>query len=366
VILRRELDARGWSQKDLAAIMGRPQKTISGIVQGRKAITPETATGLSAALGTSAEFWLNLQTLFDLHRASRQAGHEAVQRRAHLFRVLPVGELMARGALPKCDDPVALEHDVCEFLGVSGLDEEPRLVANLRQGRSKYASRPAQVAWLKLVERSADTSKVAPYDRSQFTKGLPDVLRLACRADLAGQVAGALAGLGVCLVVERPLRDTHLDGAVLYKGTTPVVGLSLRYDRIDNFWFTLMHELGHIVLYHGRPFADDTATAGASSGNNEQERAADKWASEHLLDSVSYATFVRRTRPYFSRQAIQSFAAEQGIHPGIVLGRLQRDGLVPWQNLRVLLEKVSTNLVRAASAGQDAAASQRERTEQKG
>jgi HTH-type transcriptional regulator/antitoxin HigA len=343
-ILKRELEARGWSQKDLSAIVGRPEKTISAIMQGRKAITPETATGLSAALGTSADFWLNLQTQYDLHGASTQVGQDAIRRRAEIFRILPISELVSRGALPKHDGSAALERDVCSFLGVGSIEEEPRLVANLRQGRAKHVSRPAQVAWLKLIERNADIAHVAAYDGASFTSRLPEMLQLARRAEDTAQVPQRLARLGVCFVAEKPFRDTHLDGAVLYKGRTPVIGLSLRYDRIDNFWFTLMHEVAHVVLDHGRLFADDTHATGMSSGNVEQERAADDWACAKLLPAASYAAFVKRTRPYFSRQTIESFAGDQGVHPGIVLGRLQRDGLVPWQNLRVLLEKVSQHV----------------------
>src|SRR5262245_31736350 len=88
VILREELEAREWSQTDLADILGRPAKMVNQIIAGKRAITPETAQGLADALGTSAELWMNLEAQYQLHRARRVAD-DAVTRRARLFEVAP-------------------------------------------------------------------------------------------------------------------------------------------------------------------------------------------------------------------------------------------------------------------------------------
>ena len=121
----------------------------------------------------------------------------------------------------------------------------------------------------------------------------------------------------------------------------PVIALTLRFDRIDSFWFTLMHELGHIYERHAGTFLDDLK----ADRVDDEEKEANRCAAEWLVPTGSLGQFVRQTGPYYSRAAIESFAREIRRHPGIVLGRLQRQGKVPYENLRRLLEKVSPVLV---------------------
>src|SRR5262245_39928137 len=115
-ILREELEERGWSQTDLAEILGRPAKLVNEIVAGKRAITPETARGLAEALGTSAELWMNLESQYQLHRAPRS--DDAISRRAKLFEVAPIKEMQRRRWIAETKDVAALEESLCEFFDV--------------------------------------------------------------------------------------------------------------------------------------------------------------------------------------------------------------------------------------------------------
>src|SRR5262245_47961913 len=97
--IREELDARGWSQLDLADILGRPPQAVNEIINGKRSITPDTARGLGEAFGTSAQLWMNLESAYQLARLDYPAG--AIQRKAKLYQFAPVSELQKRGWIEK-------------------------------------------------------------------------------------------------------------------------------------------------------------------------------------------------------------------------------------------------------------------------
>jgi HTH-type transcriptional regulator/antitoxin HigA len=117
-ILLRELEARGWSQRDLASIMGRPYQAINQIVRGIKRITPETARELAQAFGTSPELWMNLEVSYRLQLAKQEEKERQIARRSRLYSLAPVAELIRRGQIQGSEDVEELEKQVCEYLGV--------------------------------------------------------------------------------------------------------------------------------------------------------------------------------------------------------------------------------------------------------
>ena len=136
------------------------------------------------------------------------------------------------------------------------------------------------------------------------------------------------------------LPKTHVDGAAWRQDGQPVVAITLRYDRIDWFWFTLMHELAHIVAGHQQTYVDNLK----DESTDGQEDEANRMASDWLVDAQSYAAFVATARPYFSRAKIEEFAASQGRHPGVIVGRLHHDGLTDFRHLNALVVKVKPAL----------------------
>ena len=117
-ILKQELEARGWTQKDLANIMNRPPQVINEIIKGTKQITPETAIELSKAFGTSAKFWQNLEANYQLFLAKKQKDDSDIQRRSRLYTIAPVAELIKRQWIKPTDSLDELEQEICSFLGI--------------------------------------------------------------------------------------------------------------------------------------------------------------------------------------------------------------------------------------------------------
>jgi HTH-type transcriptional regulator / antitoxin HigA len=336
-ILIRELEARGWTQKDLAEITGRPVQTINEITQAKKQITPETALDFAEAFGTSAEFWTNLETNYRLHQARKEKQEREITRKSHLYGVAPIAELIKRGWIAGSDSTAELERQVCEFYDIPAIDQPPKLTINFRCAAVRDPEAIAQLAWAKQVERLARRQTVGRFDRGQLQAAIPQFLALAEQSEDVQRISDLLLSLGVHFVIVPHLSKTYLDGAAFYLGEHPIVALTLRYDRIDSFWFTLMHELGHIVAGHQGSYLDDLGNLAL----NQEETEANQLAANWLIDPQAFEDFVAQHQPRFSRKAIETFARQQQRHPGIILGRLHNDELVPHKNLRALLVKVS-------------------------
>nr|WP_290224141.1 HigA family addiction module antitoxin [Trichocoleus desertorum] len=336
-ILSRELEARGWTQKELAEIIGRPPQVINEIIRGTKQITPETALELSAALGTSAEFWTNLEANYRLHIARTKKNDPGIARKSALYSLAPIQELIKRKWIRAADSTEQLEVEVCNFLGISSLDEFPKLTVNFRHAQERKPEANAQIAWLKRVEYLAKQQTVAPFDLEKLKAAIPTLLTLSVEAEDVAKVPHFLLDLGVHFLIVPHLSKTYIDGAAFYLNGHPVVVLTLRYDRIDAFWFTLMHELAHIIAGHQGFHVDNFDDRDLGSEEDEANQLACDW----LIESAGFTNFVEETKPYFSKEVIQHFAHHCRRHPGIVLGRLHKEELVSYKNLRQFLVKVS-------------------------
>ena len=343
-ILKRELEARGWTQKDLAEIMGRPHQTINGIINGNKQITSETALELADALGTSAELWTNLESKYRLHLAKKERKHSSndsnITRKSRLYSLVPVPEMVKRGWLAAADSVEEMEGQVCRFFNISCIREKPQLALSCRQAEDRTPKTSAQVAWARRVENIAREQIVPKFDRKRLGAAIPEILSYASTLEDIDLVSKKLRSLGVRFIILPQLSKTFLDGAAFYLEDEPVIALTLRYDRIDNFWFTLMHEVGHVVAGHKGSYLDDMDNLEV----NQEETEANQLAASWLLDEQALMSFVRNTKPYFSEKKVLDFAKLQQRHPGIVVGRLQRNGDLSYKNLNKLKVKVKRHL----------------------
>jgi HTH-type transcriptional regulator/antitoxin HigA len=179
---------------------------------------------------------------------------------------------------------------------------------------------------------------------------------LLAAADGAQQVSAILAEGGVRFLVIEHLANTRIDGACLWLDeTSPVVVLSLRYDRIDGFWFTLLHELGHVQAKDGlinkaRPLDIDLVgneDPQAGEGPPVEQRA-NRFAVNWLIPQDSLRRFITKPRPYYSKQKIRAFAASLDVHPGLVVGQLQFRGEIPYTHNREMLTRVRDIVTSAA------------------
>jgi HTH-type transcriptional regulator / antitoxin HigA len=131
-VIRAQMEGRGWTQRDLARILGRPLPAINELIRGKRAITPTMAVVLSAAFGLSAEYWLRLESSFQLSQIDNQA--EDVRQRARLFEVAPVRAMEARGWIEKTKTGAELEQELLRFFGVKTWEDEPEIGTSWHTG----------------------------------------------------------------------------------------------------------------------------------------------------------------------------------------------------------------------------------------
>ena len=347
--IREELEARSWTQSDLAEIMGRPIETINRIVTGKLAVTPETSRGLASALGTSAEVWLNLESAYQLSQVQRD--DDAVARRAHLYDIAPIKDMVKRGWIESSSNVDIMEQQLVRFFGLSNIQEEPSIRAAARKATTYSATNAAQRAWLFMVERAAETLEASSYTKKALQSAMGDLHALATHPQEVRHVPRILREAGVRAVVVEHLPRTKIDGASMWldKGR-PVVALSLRYDRIDWFWHTLMHELGHVLRRDSLSLDSDMIkTSRSDSDKPECELLADEFAATFLVSDDELDDFIVRTRPLYSKKKIAGFASRIGVHPGIVVGRLQHRGEIGYSHSREMLVKVRDVITDVAS-----------------
>ena len=351
-ILQEELGAREWTQSDLAEILDRPIQAVNEIITGKKAVTPATAVELARALGTSAEFWLNLEASYRLDLLHQEVQDDGgISRRAKAYSRVPVKELAKCGWIKKSKDVDAMEREICRLLEIKSLDEQPQLAVAARKSDPYDEFSPSQVAWICRARQLARGIKVKRFDRRRFSIEVAKLPRLSVGHDGVTDVPEALSRLGIRLVIVEHLSQTYIDGAAFWlDATSPVVALSLRYDRIDYFWFTLMHELAHIKQDGKRAGYLDNNLVGPSAEDRsekpKEEQEADELSAGWLIPHNEFDTFILRTRPYYSKKAILEFADEVGVHPGIIVGRLQHLEEIPYSHSRGMLVKVKKTLLR--------------------
>jgi len=158
-----------------------------------------------------------------------------------------------------------------------------------------------------------------------------------------------LAEAGIRLLLIEQLPKSGIDGATFWLNSkAPVIPLSLRYDRIDYFWFTLAHELGHIVRRDAMQLCTELIGENAEAPEEEAEVEANRFAANFLIPKATLDDFIAQTRPLYGRQSIMDFANELRVHPGVVVGQLQFRREIGWDKFRPTLGKVRSVVTQSA------------------
>lgn len=358
--LADEIDARGWAQADFAQILGRPAQFVSEIISGKREITRESAAQIAAALGTSAEFWLNLQDSYLLWKQGQDAhtreNLKKVRTRARLHEIAPVSLLVKRGFITSTDlDGQARE--VLHLLDMESLDDEPDIEFAARRSNPDESANTLQFTWVACVVATARQLEAAPYSRDRFetlAKGLSGLTRDPRAFE---HLQSLFADVGVKLVHVEAFPRAKVDGCAVMVDGSPVIGVSGRGKRLDKVLFTILHEAAHVLLGH---LADDRGAIiddlsvqreAAPSGDRTGERAGNRTdkgtgdekregtSDEAEADALARDLAIPGTLPAVparpSAQWVREQADRLGVHPVVLIGRLQNDGLLSWKTTLV-------------------------------
>lgn len=324
--LRDELEARGWTQTELAEIIGRPVRLVNEIIAGKKSITPETAIQLGESLGTGPELWMNLESQYQLSKV--KSADNLIARRAQLYERFPVREMIKRGWIEASKSIDVLEQQFLAFFCIKDVTESVSFCHSAKKSDAGLPPSILQLAWLFRAQKVAQEIVSAPYSEKALREALPKLAVLLNAPEETRHVARILAECGVRFVIVEPVSGSKIDGACFWLANDqPVVALSLRLDRIDNFWFVLRHELEHILQQHGRELGyivDQEIESNSSAVLSEEEVVANIAAANFCIDQVEMNGFIARVSPFFKEERVLLFAQRLQVHPGLIVGQLQR------------------------------------------
>lgn len=326
--LLETIEALGMSQAELSKRTGRPLKTINEIIKGKESITHRTALELERVLGVPASFWNNMERNYR-EALTLQEERARLAKCVEWLKSLPVPAMLKWGWIRKAEDKIGQFQEVLNFFGVVSPEQWEEVWSTRRAAFRKSAAfesdQGAIAAWLRKGEIECQKIECAPYDPEKFQGALQQIRRLSSdKFDvLIEGIVRLSAEAGVAVVFVPELPKTRASGATRWMTPTKaMIQLSLRYKTDDHFLFTFFHEAGHI-LRHGKR----TEFIENHRSDDPREREADRFASDTLIPAGAYS---RLTDSIPRTKAGLAAAAEAiGIAPGVIVGRLQHDGLIP-------------------------------------
>ena len=336
-VLQEEIEARDMTQKELAARLGRPPQVINEIIRAKKTITPDTAIGLGKVLGIDPQYWINLETDYRMTLArNREAA--ALADNVKWLDAYPVREMIKRGWITAGRDKISRLKALLAFLEVAvpePLAYQEAIGFRITDAAPRKVSPGALAVWLRKGEIEARERSTADYDPNTFRAVLGDIRQMT--GDSPDKFVPAMtklcaqAGVALCLVQELP--KSGANGAARWlSDSKALVQMSIRGKRADIFWFTFFHEACHL-LYHGtrrRVVIDGIADPDTA----ELEDEANEFARDLLIPPEAWQVFCENGS--FTSQSVRKFARSVGIAPFIVVGRLQKEKRLPYNQLASL------------------------------
>ena len=336
-VLQERLEVLGISQAEFARRCGRTPKLISEILAGKAPVETETAIQFERVTGLHASIWLGIESDYRLLLA-RQSEAERSKEVAEWVKEFPVRELVKRGIFAKPSSLADTVSALLSFFGVGSIEAwqaKYNATAVAYRHSPSFQSDPNSLAsWLRLGEVKAEQAEIPDYNESAFRQALKRIRAISRKTTgpIFAKAQELCRQAGVYLSFVKPLDKVRLSGAAWWVSPRrPVILLSARYMSDDHVWFSLFHEAAHILLHNKRQVFIDAIRGKADCNGVEESEAeseADSWARNSLVPHPDW----RKFSDTFSggEGAVRLFAEEQGIAPGIIVGRLQRECLLPW------------------------------------
>lgn len=332
-ILQETIEALGMTQKELASRTGYTPKHINQLISGVARITQDAALRLESVTGVPAHFWNNLECQYQEQNAKLDAAARA-QEELEWLNEIPVKELMKRGALPRTSNKLEQLTSVLGFFQVASVKawrtgwSQHQIAFRKAAGAEKCTG--AIAAWIRIAEQQASRIDSPSYQSDQFDDALKEARLLTTEPPevFVPKLQDLCARSGVALVLVPEIPGGRVSGAARWLGDDrAMIALNLRGKGNDRFWFTFFHEAGHILN-------DDRSEVFIDVDYSEDPREcrANEFAAETLIPSL----YQKELQQLTNKSSVRMFAERIKIHPGIVVGRLQHDRLIPFSHMNDL------------------------------
>lgn len=329
--IREQLEQRGMSQKEFAARMGLSEKHVSRLINGDVLLTTEVALRLESVLGIRAGFWLRLESIYR-EKLGRINEENSMEEDIRLAGEFPYQQMADFQWVPEAKKASEKVRELRKYFGVARLtllgDSQINRIACRRLAITDKGDL-ALMAWAQQARVRARNMDVKPVDLRKLESFLPEIRKLTREGPerFCPKLTEMLGECGIAIVYLPHLAGSFLQGATMKDGSKIVLGITARGKDADKFWFSLFHELGHIVLGHVEKPEEITGA---------EEKKADAWARDQLIMRKDWDKFL--SAGDYTKGAVLLFSEEIDIAPGIVVGRMQNDGIIPCNALNGLKE----------------------------
>ena len=330
--IKEQLVDRGMSQKEFAARMDMSEKHISKLINGEVILTPDVAMRLEMVLGLPAHFWNNLESIYR-EKLTKVQAENAMDEDVEIAKKFPYKEMQKNGWVAETSKATDKVIELRKYFEVVRLDKvkEPLIpgIACRRQAVTEKADY-ALLAWAQKAKLEARSVTTKAIDLQKLEEYLPEIRRMTTQSpdEFCPRLCEMLADCGIALVFLPHIGGSFLHGATFYDKNKVVVGLTVRGKDADKFWFSLFHELAHIIYGH---------INNPEGTTDEDEAVADTFARDTLISEVDFDTFAKSGS--FDQRSMQEFAKQIGIDVGIVVGRLQKEGYIKYNRFNNLKTK---------------------------
>lgn len=324
--IRENMEFLGMNQKELAARLDITPKHLSNIINGNAPITYDTALKLESVIGPSAQFWMNLETNYQLNK-TRLEKQAKLDIDLEILKEIPYNEMSKLGWVKDTNDRTERVFNCRGFFGVAELSSiKPSYAVAFRTHKQvREISDFGVLAWLRKAELEGLNVEVKKFNKRKLKSLIPTFRELTLKepAEFYPEMKRLCAECGVALVIVPYLSKTYICGATIWRNNKAILALSVRGKRADIFWFTFFHELAHLINHSKNEFH-------ISFDNESGEDEADDLASNYLISEKQYRNFIEKY-DYTDKTQIINYSYEIGIAPCILLGRLQHDKLIGYQ-----------------------------------
>ncbi len=342
--IREQMEYRSWTQEDLSDVMGITIKHLNKILQDKQPITLDKARMLAEIFESSPQYWINLDANYRLWIDEKKTEKESeADIKGLIYERMPVKDMLNKGWLMPFETATELKQQVLDFWGWKKLDFSiidnqylpcfTRKSTAYNQFNASYA-----ITWYRKALTEAGKISVGTYDRQQLEQLYNQMHAYTYTKNGINLFLMELSKAGVVFFVLPHLQKTYLDGAAFFSGQNPVVVFTGRYKRIDNFWFTLAHEIAHVLehLSDEIPFVLDNLRDGKL---DDMEHEANEMAAERLKHS-EILDFLQPNLKYLTNGRVEECAATYQIHPSIIIGKLAHDNKISYATQSLYNENV--------------------------
>jgi len=341
--LVEKLEEMGMGSKEFAIRTGKPEKTISSVLNGKSAITPDMAIQFENVTKIPAHFWMNSQRGYDEYLA-REKQKKIIEEAVEWFKCFPIAEMVKKEWIKTQKTTHEKVSELLSFFGISNhlawenlyLNQQLKVAFRISLA---HTQEPHSIsAWLRRGELQSAELPTNNYSEKIFKDLLPEIKKIMAKQpdDFYVQLQNCCLDAGVKVVFTPCIKKAPINGCTRWINDTPLIQLSGRYKRNDGFWFTFFHEAGHIVL-HGKK--DVFLEIDDFKKDVDKEKEADDFAIKWTLSEEEEREITHHS--VITEKDIIRFAKKFNTHPAIIIGRLQHKGMIHYSVGRNFIQPVS-------------------------